>query len=98
LDRLLLLLQPRLHVDGDIELARADAQLEIDFLQLLLRAAGLPAHVVEPSLEAGDLAADAVEVGVLPRLRVSGRDGHERREQRGEELISNRAMHAGPPA
>ena len=93
-DGLLLLLEPRLHVDGERELARADAELEVRFLELLLRALLLRAHGVEALAKAGDVGADPFEVGVARGLGGEG----EKDDDRDEAAPKTRALHASPPA
>src|SRR5207248_11129775 len=76
---LLLLLEPRLQVNGERELARADAELEIGLLELLLRAFLLRLDRFEALAQARDLAADSFEVGVAGGLGGEG-DKDEDRE------------------
>src|SRR5438270_1344604 len=68
-DRLSFVVEVLLRLDRQIELARADAELQIDRLQLLLRRFGLTSDVVELPLQPRDLVAEPVEVG---RLRPRG--------------------------
>src|SRR5207248_11298178 len=79
LDGPALVVEARLHVDGQRELARADSELEIDRLQLLLRRLRLPMNVVESRFQLRDLAADAVEIGVTRGLRVRAGEHEQRR-------------------
>src|SRR5204862_718816 len=62
LDVLLLLLEPRLHVDGERELARTDAELQVRLLELLLGPLLLRADGVEALAKADDLAADPFDL------------------------------------
>jgi hypothetical protein len=107
-----LLLELRLHVDGELQLIRTDAQLEVRFLQIVLGTAGLSPDVVETLAKTVDLGTDAREIGITRRLRV--RRGHRREclchigQADREDQHRNgdgpmrpttiRAMHAWPPA
>ena len=55
-------LELRLGVDCELQLARPDAELEIDGFELVLRRFRLRANVFEPLAELVDLGVDAVEV------------------------------------
>ena len=73
-----LLDQIGLHAGGDLQLPRADAQLQIHFLQLALRSLRLRAHIAKAGPQLGNLTANTIEVGVARGLRMSECD----REQR----------------
>ena len=62
---MLLLLEIRFNSPGDLQLPRADVELDAHFLQLALRCLSLRAHIVELLPQAGNLVADAFEIGIL---------------------------------
>src|SRR5947207_7421351 len=73
-DRATLVVELRLQVDRELQLARANPELEIDRFELLLRRLRLSMYFVESRAQFCDLAANAIEVGVARGLGVRARE------------------------
>src|SRR5687768_928795 len=79
-DRRALSLEPRVCVDRDLELARANAQLQIGRFHFHLDALRLLADIREPLLQPSDVVSDPLKVGIGGLREESGRKERERGE------------------